>query len=207
MLAVVAYVAVFCATRGTDWGGRTPLALAAVMALLLVALVALLFRLRRGDRPLAALYGARARGLAPRLVAWMDGLRHVEEHLARFFHQHPRAVLVGVLGSLGIEAVTIAQYHVLLAAFGIALDLPTLLLVLLGGGLANAAPVPAGLGALEAVQVAVVGTAAARPDLGFVVGVIIRLHETLLLAVGLGALAYQGVSLARLRPAAQRAEA
>ena len=56
---------------------------------------------------------------------------------------------------------------------------------------------------LEAAQVAVVGAAAGRPDIGFVVGVIVRLHETLLLALGLLVLSYQGMSLARLRAAAR----
>ena len=205
LVAVLVYMAVFCAVRGATWTDRTPVGLAAATLLLLVALAALLVRLRGGGRPFAALYGARARALVPRLATWMDGVRHVEDHLARFFHEHPRAFLLGALSSLLIEALTIVQYHALLAAFGIALDLPTLVLVLLGGGLANAAPLPAGLGALEAVQVAVVGAVAGRPDLGFVVGVIVRLHQTLLLLLGLAVLSYRGISLARLRPAAQRA--
>lgn len=207
MFAVIVYVAVFCRTRGAAVAGHAPLLLAGVMALLVVAIAALLVRLRRGHRPLAILYGVRARAVAPRLANWMDGLRRVEEHLTRFVRQHPRPLLLGVLGSLAIEALIVAQYHVLLAAFGIELDLPTLLLVLLGGGVANIAPVPAGLGALEAAQVAVVGAAAGRPDVGFVVGVIVRFHTTILLALGLGALAYRGVSLARLRLAVQRASA
>ena len=80
-------------------------------------------------------------------------------------------------------------------------------ILVLGGGMANVAPIPGGLGALEAAQVAIVGAAAGQPEVGFVVGVIVRLHTTLLLALGLGALTYQGVSLARLRLAVQRASA
>ena len=207
MLAVIAYVALFCAARGVTRGGPGPPLLAGVMVLLLIALAALLVRVRLGGRPLEPFYGVRARALAPRLVAWMDGLRHVEDHLARFLREHPRAFLLGVLGSALVEAMTVAQYHALLAAFGVVLDLPTLVFVLLGSGAARAVPAPAALGALEAAQVAVVGAVAGRPDLGFVVGVIVRLHETLLLALGLAALSYQGVSLARLRVVAQRAGA
>jgi len=196
-LAVLAYVAIFCAVRGTVSDGAW--LVAATMALLLIGLAALAFRLRRGHRPLAPLYGQRARARAPRLAAWMDGVRQAEDHVVHFFHQHPFVFGVGLVASLLLEALTILQYHVLLTAFGVALDLPTLCLVLLGGGAANAAPVPAGLGALEAAQVAVVGAAAGQPALGFVVGIIVRLHETLLLAIGLAALAYRGVSLGRLR--------
>jgi uncharacterized membrane protein YbhN (UPF0104 family) len=184
-----------------------PLLLGGAMALLVASVAALLIRVRRGHRPLAVLYGVRARAVAPRLITWMDGLRRVEDHLTSFVREHPRPLLLGVLGSLVIEVLTVAQYHALLSAFGIGLDLPTLLLVLLGGGVANIAPVPAGLGALEAAQVAIVGAAAGRPDVGFVVGVIVRLHTTLLLALGLGVLTFRGISLARLRLAVQRANA
>lgn len=203
MLAVLVYVAIFVATRSTAQAGHAPAALGGVMLLLLIGVGAMLFRLRRGSRPLAPLYGARARAVAPRLAVWMDGLRQVEDHLIDFMREHRRAFILGVLGSLAIEAFCLAQYHALLAAFGVALDLPTLVLVLLGSGAARAVPTPAGLGVLEAAQVAVVGAAAGRPDIGFVVGVIVRLHETLLLALGLLVLSYQGMSLARLRAAAR----
>jgi hypothetical protein len=134
----------------------------------------------------------------------MDGIRRVEDHLIQFFRQHPRAFLLGLLGSVLIELLCVAQYHALLSAFGVALDLPSLLLVLLGGGLANAVPVPARLGVLEAAQVAMMSAASGEPALGFVVAVIVRLHETFLLALGFAALAYEGVSLATLRLAAPR---
>ena len=133
----------------------------------------------------------------------MDGVRRVEDHLIDFFREHPRTLLIGVLASLLIEGGCILQYHVLLGAFGIALDLPTLLMVLFGSGVARAVPAPAGLGVLEATQVAVVGATAGRPDIGFIVGVILRLHETLLPAIGLLVLSYHGMSLARLRAAAR----
>jgi len=206
-LAVLAYVAIFLITRGASGVGSAPIALAATMALLLLGLIALMIRLRRGHRPLAPLYGERARRRAPRLATWMDGLRKVEDHLLHFFRQHPRAFFIGLAGSVLIEAMTLLQYHALLSAFGIALDLPTLCLVVLGSGVANGAPVPAGLGALEAAQVALVGAAAGRPELGFVIGIIVRLHETLLLGLGLAALSYRGVSWARLRIPAPQAGA
>jgi hypothetical protein len=55
--------------------------------------------------------------------------------------------------------------------------------------------------------VAVVAAASGRPDLGFVVGVILRLHETLLLAVGLMVLSYQGMSLTRWRASLPQVDA
>jgi uncharacterized protein (TIRG00374 family) len=207
IIAVGAYVAVLYAVRSRASAGHMPLALAATTAVVGVALAALLVRLRRGGRPFAALYGVRARTLAPKLATWMDGVRTVEHHLTTCIREHPRAVILGVLGSVIIETLTVAQYHTLLAAFGVHLGLPTLFLVLLGGGIANAVPVPAGLGALEVAQVAVVGAASGRPDIGFVVGAIIRLHSTLLLALGLAALALRSTSAAGLSLRVLRANA
>lgn len=205
LAAVLTYVVVFWCTRAEVDGGRAPLVLAAAMLLLAAALGLLIHRLRAGRRPLAPFYGARVRYLLPRLAPALDGLERVEVHLGDLLRQQPRALLAGVALSLLIEGLIVLQYHVLLGAFGVSLALPTLLLVLLGGGLANAAPMPAGLGALEAAQVVLVGLASGRPDIGLVVGVIVRLHETLLLGLGLAALSYQGLSLARLRLGAPRA--
>lgn len=205
VVAVIGYAAVFWAMREEAGEGRTPLILAAAMAACGAGLVAPLVILWRGGRPLGPLYGERARRLAGRAAGLVDGLRRVEDELARLARERPAVLLWGGLGSVLIEVAIVAQYHVLLAAFGIVLDLPTLVLVLFGSGVARAMPAPAGLGALEAAQVAVVGVAAGRPDLGFVVGVIIQLHQALLLALGLAVLAGRGVSLARLLPARVRA--
>jgi hypothetical protein len=107
-------------------------------------------------------------------------------------------VLWGVLLSLATEAVVVAQYHFLLSAFGVVADLPTLLLVLVGTGMARALPTPASLGTLEGGQVAVFTLAEGAPALGFVAGMVIRLHETLFLVAGLVSLSAHGLSLSRL---------
>lgn len=203
MVAVIAYVTVFALTRAD--ATQAPRSLGIAMAVLLVVIAVQLFALARGHRPLAPLYGGRVRRLAPRLTPWFDGLRHVEDHLQTFFQAHRRAFVAGLACAVATELLILAQYHALLAAFGIALDLPVLLLVLLGGGLARAVPMPAGLGALEAAQVLVVGASTGRADLGFVVGVLVRLHETLLLLIGLAALAWCGASPARQAAVAREA--
>jgi len=173
------------------------------MAMALMGLLAVLFGMRAGRHPLARLYALVER-LWPGVSRWADGLRRFEEHVARFCREHPRDFAGGLAMSLLIEAVTVAQYAALFAAFAITLDVATLLLVLLGTGAARAAPTPAGLGALEATQVALVGTAAGQPELGFVVAMLVRLHETVLLGVGLAVLSAAGLSVARLRAPAER---
>lgn len=205
LLAVIAYVSIFSLATAERDAGAAPRTLAVAMAVLLVLLGALYYRLARGQRPMAPLYGARARRLLPGRGHWFDGIRRVEEHLLDFFRAHRATFLAGLALSVVAELVIILQYRALLGAFGVRLELPVLLLVLLGGGVARAVPTPAALGALEATQVMAVGAATGNPELGFVVGLIVRLHETLLVVVGVAALAALGVSPSRLSGlAAQR---
>jgi hypothetical protein len=70
---------------------------------------------------------------------------------------------------------------------------------LLGSGLARTAPSPAGIGALEAGQVTILALASGAPETGFVVGMVLRVHETLLITAGLTALSFRGIPLSRLR--------
>ncbi len=202
MLCVVAYIAVFSATRAlgsTQWAAvLLLLAMLAGLAGLAVPLV----MLRRGQRPLARLYGARRLMAIERLAAWLVALRRTEDHLLEFFRDRAAVFVWGIAASLAIEALVLCEYHFLLAGFGVDTDLPTLLLVLLGSGVARAAPTPAGLGALETGQVAALTLAMGHPETGFVVGMVLRLHETIWMALGLVVLSAQGLSLASLRAAA-----
>jgi uncharacterized membrane protein YbhN (UPF0104 family) len=133
----------------------------------------------------------------------MEGLRNTEEHLVRFFREHPGVFVRGLLLSLLVEAVIVAEYHFLLSAFAVDVRLPVLLLVLLGSGLAHVVPSPAGLGALEASQVAVLGLAQGAPADGLVVGIVLRLHETLWIVAGLTVLAWSGFARGVLRPSVE----
>jgi uncharacterized protein (TIRG00374 family) len=195
-LCAAAYVAIFSFTRAAGASPRAPWVLIGTLLLLLLALAVPVAMLRRGRRPLTPVLGS---GRLPWLREWVAVVRRTEDHLMRFFRQRPGVFLAGVVGSLLIEALIIVEYYCLLAAFGMRLDLPTLLMTLVASGLVRAVPIPAGLGALEASQVTLMALAGGRPDLGFVVGIVLRLHETWWTAVGLGALSGQGFSMARLR--------
>jgi hypothetical protein len=72
------------------------------------------------------------------------------------------------------------------------------MVVIVTGGLARSVPIPAGLGALEASEVALLAVAAGDAGLGFLVGVILRLHEVFWSLIGFGALAASG-SAGRVR--------
>jgi len=198
MLCAVAYVTVFSLTRtgGTD---RATLILIVTMGLLLAALAIPLEMLRRGRRPLEPLYWLVSRYSSGRWATWTGALRRTEEHVMRFFREHRAVFIEGLVGSLVIEGLIIGEYHFLLSAFGVVVTFPTLLMTLLASGLSRIVPTPAGLGALEAGQVTAFAAAAGQPALGFVVALVLRLHETLWTGIGLMALALQGAGWARLR--------
>jgi glycosyltransferase 2 family protein len=205
LLSVIVYVVVISlATVGAASPGSS-LALGAATVVLLILMAVLVVRFGRGGHPLAPLYGARARRWAGRRTHWLDGVQRVEQHLIDFFGAHRATFVAGVGISLVIELMVVLQYRALLGAFGVHLDLPVLLTALLGTGLARALPTPGALGTLEAVQVVAVGATTGRADLGFVVGVIMRLHETLLVVAGMVALFALGFSPARLATAAREA--
>lgn len=197
-LCATAYVTVFSLVHSLGQS-RRPAVLLIVTLLGLLALIAMpVEMLRRGRRPLTPLCdGALQR--YPSLRPALAVLREIEDNVMRVVRNRPLMVIGGVLGSLLVEGLVIVEYHYLLASFGLVLDLPTLLMALVATGLARVVPTPAGLGALEAGQVSVLTIASGRPDVGFVVGMVLRLHETLWMAAGLVALSAQGFSIARLR--------
>jgi glycosyltransferase 2 family protein len=199
MLCTITYVTVFSAAHTFGSSRRAAHTLIETMLLLLAALAVALVVLRRGKHLATPIYGLARRSRSVLLQRCVGACRRVEDQLIRFLQLHPGAVAGGILGSLCIEGLQVLEYYFLLAAFGITLDLPTLLMALVATGLAHVVPTPAGLGALEAGQVTVLAVASNQPDLGFVVGIVMRLHETLWTAVGLLALSARGVSLKRLR--------
>ncbi|HVN83597.1 MAG TPA: lysylphosphatidylglycerol synthase transmembrane domain-containing protein [Candidatus Binatia bacterium] len=190
MLCFMLYVSIFSLSRMGS--AQIESVAVAVMLALLVALSVPLILLRRGISPFSLLYSDLAQRWLRPLAPWLGTLRTIELHLQRFFREHAAAFVIGLAGALATEALVVCQYWVLLAAFGLRLDLPTLLLALVGTGFARSVPAPAGLGALEASQVSVLALAQGRPDVGFVVGIVMRLHETLWIAIGLAALAARG---------------
>jgi uncharacterized protein (TIRG00374 family) len=198
MLCAVAYVTVFSLARAGG-AGRAPMILVVTLCLLLAALAVPLEMMRRGKRPLEPLCRVMEQRGSPRWAAWAGALQRTEAHMLRFFRGHPAVFLQGLASSLVIEGLIIAEYHFLLVAFGLTVDLPTLLMTMVASGVARAVPTPAGLGALEAAEVSVLAAATGQPGVGFVVGVVLRLHETLWTGVGLLALAQRGVDWPRLR--------
>jgi len=197
ILAAILYVVVFAST----YHGRNRSPVFQVLVSLLVLLPALLFpllMLRAGRRPLAPLYqwAKRRRGGWKRVAA---AAHATEGQLADFLSKHPQTFLLGVAASLFIEGLVIIEYELLLRTFAVRLPLPTLLVALVFSGLSRAVPTPVGLGALEGSQVVALAIAGHTAAAGFLVGLIMRVHETLLTGIGLAVCLTRGLSLARLR--------
>jgi len=192
------YVSVFALTHTvqSSWSLRT---IFATVTVPLLALAVLMVRLWRGARPLTELGDALLARRWPRARRWTAVLAQVEDDLSRFFRQRPAMFLGAIGASLLIEGMVLVEYGLLFAAFGVHLDLPTLLIVMVVSGLVRAVPVPAGLGAMEAGQVTLLAAIEGRPDIGLIIGTVLRLHETIWITAGLAALSLRGMSFARLR--------
>lgn len=198
VIAAAAYTMIFITS--TQAGPSTAVSdLLASVAFLCGAVAVPLVMLWRGVRPLAPLYWVLDGRLAPRWARLLEGARGAESRVMGVFRDHPGSFVAGVGASLLIECLVIVEYQVLLRMCGIALPLSTLLLALVLGGLSRSLPSPAALGALEASQVAALTIAGQPAATGLAVGLLIRLHETLLMAAGLAVCVARGVTPGRLR--------
>lgn len=203
LVAVLAYFAVVCAVRGVSFGGPSWLVTVGAVLTGLIFVMCVVMYLHSGRSVLELVHGSALRHVGPHAATWVEAMAGFEAQLVRFCRERPGRFALGVCASLAIESAVVVQYASLLKAFGVVVDLPTLLTVLLGTGLAHAVPTPAGLGALEVTQIALVGAMAGEPKLGVIVAFVLRMHDTVLLGVGLAALAALGLSLSkaiRLRP-------
>jgi len=198
IFALTVYLSLFSLVHTAGDPVSAARAMIPVMMLLLAALAVPLIMLRRGLRPLAFVEKLAQRRGGVRLTHFAQLVTETENHLIVFFREHPTVFLTGLTLSLAVEATIVLEYWLLLAAFGIDVDPTTLLLAIALTGAAHAVPTPAGLGALEGVQVTLFAATTGQPALGFVVAVVMRMHETLWIGIGLAALTVRGVPAARL---------
>jgi uncharacterized protein (TIRG00374 family) len=197
-VAALAYIALLAVAHTLGTGARATGLVVGALLLSIGGLGVLLMQLRVGQRPLTRLcvaVGLRGAGGG----RWLEVLRRTEDDVGRVCAEQPGLLAWGVAGSLLIEAVIVLEYLLLFGTFGVWLDISTLVMVLVATGLVRAVPVPASVGTLEASQVALLAAAHGQPELGLIVGTVLRLHETLWIVAGLAALSTRGVSLARLR--------
>jgi uncharacterized protein (TIRG00374 family) len=119
-----------------------------------------------------------------RITRLLGGVESSERQVRSFCRQHPAALAaamgVTLLSWLGM----IAEYWLALWALGIVLSPVDAIIALTAARIAFLAALPAGLGALEASQVLVLGALGVNPAAGLSLSLLIRLRDTALAAAG-----------------------
>jgi len=168
----VAYCALF-ALRDVTTASRILVPVAASVVALAFGVTTIRRRLRRGD----SMVPERFHAVFARLGAGPETVRATDEALRHLLFARGRLVL-GCLGvALVLNAVILAEYATLFAAFGARPTLPELAGAMLGVGLAHALPVPAALGTLEGAQALVFDVTGGGTSLAIVAATVARLRD------------------------------
>jgi len=147
-----------------------------------------------GLRPLSAL-AARAIRLprpAPRLSRLADFIRDAEAEAGAYGRNPVRAAAQLVLPFFAIQGFGILELWLTMSFLGAPLDFGGTVLLLAGGKLALYAPVPGGLGALEAAQRALVTLLGYGPETALALSAWVRIRDLLFALAGLAAAARAG---------------
>src|SRR5262249_39495610 len=125
-LCAILYLGAFSLTsRGAAAGATAVAAGALLLALLGIGLyIGLVYR---GRQPFADLIARVAR---ERLATALRFLSSIEKQLGELLRDRPGLLVSGVAMALGTEALNVLTYFLLLAAFGVYLPLPILLLTM-----------------------------------------------------------------------------
>lgn len=198
-VAAMTYIALFASVHHETLPGVGGLAVG--LAVGLVALLGSVIALPFGYHPFEPIYVAMGAIGARWARAASVGLRRAERHVRDLLKARPWLAAGTFAGSLAIEVLIVFEYRTLFAAFGVDVDPTAVMMSLLAGGVSRTVPTPAGLGALEAGQVLVFGATIGRPEVGFAVGLVMRLHELLWAAVGMAAMAIEGLPVGLRRTA------
>ena len=141
-------------------------------------------RLRRGAGLVTAL--ATSSGLTRLAFVrnQMDVLAAAEEQAARLVAQ-PRRIARAFAVGLVANLLVLAEYALLLAAFGLPSTPVAVVAALFATGAAHSLPVPAAVGALEGAQLWLFGMLGHPPEVGLAVGLAVRLREVAWIVPGI----------------------
>ncbi len=166
-----------------------------------VGIVLTVRRLRRGQGILTTVARGTRLDRFTLVRTRMQTLADAETALRVLIGQPGRmAVSFGI--GLAANVVVLAEYWLLLAAFGLPAVPLTVVAAIFATGAAHAMPVPGGVGVLEGGQMWLFGMLGYPPEVGLAVGLAVRLRELLWTLPGL---LYLGLYTARRSAAAPRA--
>ena len=158
---------------------------------LAVGVVLAVRRLRKRSGLVTA--AARATGLDRLRVVRgrMDVLARAEDDASRLVRQ-PRRLARALAVGVGVNLVVLAEYRLLLAAFGLPHDPLAVVAAVFATGAAHSLPVPAAVGALEGAELWLFRMLGHPPDVGLAVGLAVRLREVAWIVPGILYLAGRG---------------
>jgi uncharacterized protein (TIRG00374 family) len=158
--------------------------LAGTSALVLGVFVAVR-RLRQGRGLVASLArSAPLRGLAA-VDSRIDVAIDADEVTADLVGR-PRRMAIAFGAGLVANVLVIAEFAMLLWAFGLPSDTTAIVAAIFATGAAHMLPIPAGVGVLEGAQVWIFQMLGYSTDVGLAVGLAVRLRELLWMAPGVG---------------------
>jgi uncharacterized protein (TIRG00374 family) len=152
-------------------------------ALMLGAVVALR-RLRRGAGLVSALVRSTGADRWPVVGSRMNVIEDSERATATLARDGRRMIVSFAIGLLA-NLLVIAEFALLLHAFGLPADGTAVVAAIFATGAAHMFPVPAGVGVLEGAQMWLFEALGHSPDVGLAVGLAVRLRELLWMAPGL----------------------
>jgi len=151
---------------------------------LVVGVMLAVRRLRRG----AGLVTALVRSFGADRWGVVDARMHViesSELAATELAGRPRLILGGFALGLLSNLLVIAEFYLLLNAFGLPADTIAVVGAIFATGAAHMFPVPAGVGVLEGAQMGLFEMLGYTADVGLAVGLAVRFRELLWMAPGL----------------------
>lgn len=165
--------------------------LAALAYALLALPLAFVLAALAGVRPLSTLLarlpaGWRQRAPLARLTPAVEAL---EGEVVRFCRERPAGLAAALSASIVSWLALLGEYWLMLRFLGIEVSGPELIAVLTAGRLALLAPLPGGLGALEASQALALSALGRSPAEGLSAALVIRARDLL---IGLAGLALAG---------------
>ena len=166
-------------------GNRSELILLPV--LLLAIPIIYLLGLRLGHLPISSSLGKFEKYFSPstRYQRGTETIRHTESMVSEFCRHNVKALLAGAVLSVGIWALMVFEFGLMLSFLGVQFNLVQVLIALTAARIAFLLPIPAGLGTLEAGQVMAMGLIGVNPAIGISLSLLIRARDVLFGGAGL----------------------
>jgi uncharacterized protein (TIRG00374 family) len=133
-------------------------------------------RLRRGAGLVSALLRSTRLDRLSFIRSQSGWIEKSEEAIVRLAEQRQR-MMVSFVAGLVSNLIVVAEFALLLQAFGLPSNMTAIAAALFATGAAHLLPVPAGVGVLEGAQIWIFGMLGYSADVGMAVGLAIRLRE------------------------------